>query len=71
MIDNKADDVYKGVISRWRTGMANIEIIEFPAGNGTKLPYAVKIDGEYVRTAGGVARRFKTEDAARKFAEKE
>lgn len=45
---------------------AGIEVIAMPGGNGTKLPFAVKIHGEYLRTKGGVARRFATETAARK-----
>lgn len=44
-----------------------IEVVKFPAGNGTKLPYAVKVDGEYLRTRSGVARRFATEASARKW----
>lgn len=43
----------------------NIEVIQMPGGNGTKLPFAVKIDGEYLRTKSGVARRFKTREAAK------
>lgn len=35
-----------------------------PAGNGTKLPFVARMNGELLRAASGVARRFKTEDAA-------
>jgi hypothetical protein len=45
-----------------------IEVERAPAGNGVALPYQVSIDGELLRTKGGVARRFKTEEAARKAA---
>lgn len=36
-------------------------------GNGTKLPWQVRIDGELLRTKGGVARRFKTKEGAEWF----
>lgn len=37
-----------------------------PAGNGSALPYQVRVNGELLRTKGGVARRFKTDAAAQK-----
>lgn len=35
-----------------------------PAGNGTARPFQVRVNGELLRTKGGIARRFKTEAAA-------
>lgn len=37
-----------------------------PAGNGSALPFQVRVNGELLRTKGGIARRFKTEAAAQK-----
>lgn len=47
-------------------GAANTRIERAPAGNGSALPYQVRVNGELLRTKGGVARRFKTEAAAQK-----
>ena len=35
-----------------------------PAGNGTALPWQARVNGKLIRTKRGVARRFKTKEAA-------
>lgn len=46
------------------------QIERAPAGNGSALPFQVRVNGELLRTKGGIARRFKTEPAAQKALDK-
>lgn len=45
------------------------QVERLPAGNGTKLPFIARVNGEMLRNASGVARRFKTEEAAERAIE--